>query len=462
VKRIAVIGGGSAGLSAAFHLEQHRRKGAELEYTLFEAGPRLGGVIRTELVDGFVIEAGPDSFLSEKPWAAQLCRYLGMADDLVPSNDYQRKTYILARGRLVEIPDGLMFMVPTRLWPMATTPLFSWGAKLHAARELIMRPRQMDGDESVAHFVERHFGREMVDRMADPLLAGVYGGSADKLSVRAVLPRFVTMEQKTGSLARAMIAARKKMPANSSGALFTTLRRGMQSMTDAAAAQLRSEWIRLNAPVWSVRRAGDRWSVVTDAGDQHFDAVILAVPANKSAELLAAVDAPLADDLRGVSYNSSLTIALAFDQAAVKSRVPLDGFGFLVPKLEKKKMLACTLVHNKFNGRAPAGKLLFRCFIGGEAAGENMQVADADLVATIRAELKEILGLEGEPLFTRVFRWQQAMAQYEVGHMERIARVENRLQGLPGLALAGNAYHGIGVPDCIREGSEAAEKLLKR
>jgi len=462
--RVAVIGAGIAGLSAAFQLEQRRRGGAALEYTVFEAGPRAGGVIRTEHVAGLTVEAGPDSFLSEKPWAATLCRYLDLADDLLPSNDYQRKTFILVRGRLVEIPDGLTFMVPTKLWPMATTPLFSLGAKVLAASELWTKPRQSDEDESVAKFVERHFGREMVDRMADPLLAGVYGGSADRLSVRAVLPRFVEMERKTGSLARAMMDARKKMPAGPGASLFTTLRGGMQQMTDALAARLAPGALRLNTPVWSLRRAGDRWSVVTDAGDQHFDAVLLAVPAFQAADLLGASAEALAGELRAINYNSSITVALAYEAGALDAatRAKIDGFGFLVPKAERKKMLACTFVQNKFHHRAPEGKLLFRCFIGGERAEADMQLSDAELVAALRNELREVLGLAAEPLFTRVFRWRQAMAQYEVGHLERVARIASLAAQLPGLALAGNAYHGIGVPDCVREGQQAAERLLTR
>jgi oxygen-dependent protoporphyrinogen oxidase len=467
--RIAIVGAGIAGLSAAFQLEQRRRRGAPVEYAVFEASGRPGGVIRTERLQGFLVEAGPDSFLSEKRWAATLCRYLGLADDLLPSNDYQRKTFIVVRGRLVEIPDGLMFMVPTKLWPMATTRLFSLGAKIMAASELWTKPRQGAEDESVASFVTRHFGREMVDRMADPLLAGVYGGSADKLSVRAVLPRFVEMERTTGSLARALVAqrtpeARKKMPAESASSLFTTLRHGMQQMTDALVAKLAPGALRLNTPVWSLRRAGEKWTLVTDSGEQHFDAVILAVPAYQAADLLGSVAEGLANELRGVKYNSSITVALAYDAAALDAaaRARMEGFGFLVPKAEGKQMLACTFVHNKFHHRAPEGKLLLRCFIGGEAAEADMQLSDEELSGAIRAELRAILGpaLAAEPLFARVFRWRQAMAQYEVGHLERVARIEAAAAQLPGLALAGNAYHGIGVPDCVREGTQAAERLL--
>jgi oxygen-dependent protoporphyrinogen oxidase len=466
VKRIAVIGGGIAGLSAAYRLEQKRAEG--VDYALFEASGRLGGVIRTEKENGFIIEAGPDSFLSEKRWAAQLCRDLGIGADLLPSSDHQRKTFILVGNRLIEMPDGLMFMVPTKLWPLATTALFSFGAKLRAAEERWTKPRDSSEDESVASFVRRHFGHEMVERVAAPLLAGVYGGSAEKLSVRAVLPRFVTMEREHGSLIRAMLIARQKMAANAKpGAaptLFTTLRGGMQQMTDAVAAKLTAASVHLNVPVRSLRRAAGQWTLATDAGEQTFDGVILALPAYASAELLRATDAKLADELGSIAYNSSITVALAYDAAALDAatRAKIEGFGFLVAQgsAARRKMLACTYVQNKFAGRAPEGKLLFRCFIGGDNATASMQLSDEELSTAIRSELKEILGLAAEPLFTRVFRWKQAMAQYEVGHLEKITRIDQLAAQLPGLALAGNAYRGIGVPDCVREGTAAADRIL--
>ncbi len=482
MKRIAVIGGGIAGLSAAFCLEQKRAAGDALDYALFEASDRLGGVIRTEKQNGFVIEAGPDSFLTEKPWAAQLCHELGLSGELLGSNDHQRKTFILVNGRLIEMPDGLMFMVPTKLWPLATTQLFSLGAKLRAARERWMAPRDVapGEDESVASFVTRHFGREMVERVAGPLLAGVYGGSAEKLSVRAVLPRFVAMEREHGSLIRAMLQARNtaspKTPPPTPASLFTTLAGGMQQMTDAVAARLVPGAVHLNSPVWTLRRAAsnNQWAVVTDAGEQRFDAVVLAVPAYTAADLLGTLDPPLAEELRGIAYNSSITLALAYDANAVDAatRARIEGFGFLVSQSkpsqsnaareEGNTMLACTFVQNKFPARVPEGKLLFRCFIGGDDAADRLQRSDEELVTAIRGELRHILGpgLAAEPLFTRVFRWRQAMAQYQVGHLEKVARIDQLVAGLPGLALAGNAYRGIGVPDCVREGTDAAQRLL--
>ena len=265
MKRIAIIGGGISGLSAAFALEEHRRAGAPLEYILFESSPRLGGVLRTEEVDGCVVEAGPDSFLTEKPWAADLCRQLGLGDQLIASNDAERKTYILVKGRLIPIPDGLMFMVPTKILPVIFSPLFSFGTKLRMAQEWFYKPQSLP-DESVATMVDRHYGSEVVDRLTDPLLAGVYGGDASHLGVRAVLPRFAEMETKYGSLSRGMLAARKRM-ATASGAakpLFTSLRHGMQSMADAILARLSPNSLRTDTSVDAVRPQADGWQIVAN------------------------------------------------------------------------------------------------------------------------------------------------------------------------------------------------------
>lgn len=480
MKRIAIVGGGIAGLSAAFYLSRARTAGAQVEFVLFESGARLGGVIQTEPVEGCVVEGGPDSFLTEKPWAAQLCRDLGIEAELIHSLDAARKTFILRGGKLVEIPDGLMFLAPTKLWPMLTTPLFSAGAKLKMAREYLFAPRNQGedaaGDESVAAFVERHFGREMVERMADPLLAGVYGGEARRLSMCAVLPRFVEMERTTGSLSRALRRGKAETKV-AARPLFTSLRQGMQQMVDAAAARLAPQSVRLHSPVWTLRRSGSEWRAVTDAGEQGFDAVVLAAPAYKAADLLGTVAEPLAAALREINYSSSITVALGYDEAAIPAelRARVRGFGYLVPRAEAAddgglQMLACTFVQNKFSHRAPPGRLLFRCFLAPSPAGgghastrtdDILHRSDIEVVDAARAQLRAVLGLETEPLFTRISRWPQAMAQYEVGHLERVARIEQLAGELPGLHLIGNAYHGIGVPDCVREGREAAEKLLR-
>ncbi|HTW48810.1 MAG TPA: protoporphyrinogen oxidase [Acidobacteriaceae bacterium] len=470
MKRIAIIGGGIAGLSAAWALEKARRAGQDVEYALFEAGSRLGGVIGSEVVDGCVIEGGPDSFLTEKPAAAQLCRELGIGDQLLPSNDAARKTYIVVRNRLIPLPDGLMFMIPTKLAPTAFTRLFSLGTKLRMAREYLFPPAPATQDESVAAMTLRHFGQETVDRLVSPLLSGVYGGDATQLSVRAVLPRMVQMEERHRSLTRAMLAARKKAPnaarpAGPRPSMFTTLRGGMSQMVDAVSVQLVPGSVRLDAPVHGLGRNDARaeqsraWTVESTYGREQFDAVILALPAWASADLLRPIDHPLAEALGGVPYSSSITVTMGYERAELAQLPP--GFGFLVPVIEKRRMLACTFVHAKFAGRVPEGKGLLRCFLGGAGNDALLDEEDGRITRIVLQELDEILHLKALPNFVRIHRSRRGMAQYGVGHLERIQLVRDRVAGLPGLALAGNAYEGIGVPDCIRTGQGAAESALR-
>jgi oxygen-dependent protoporphyrinogen oxidase len=461
MKRIAIIGGGISGLSAAFALEKHRKSGVALEYVLFELSPRFGGVLGTEHVDGCVLEAGPDSFLTEKPWASDLCREVGLGDQLIGSNDADRETYILVKGRLVVIPDGLMFMVPTKIKPTMLSPLFSAGTKLRMAREWFHPPRKADADETVASFVERHYGPEMVGHLADPLLSGVYGGEAAQLSVRAVLPRFAEMEATHGSLGRAMLAARKKMAhvlKGSAKPLFTSLKNGMQQLVDALVSRLPGSALQASRRVQRIQKQDGGWTISADSGMHHFDALILATPAQVGAELLETASADLAAELRGIPYTSAITANLVYDQS-VRASLP-RGFGFLVPRSEGKHMLAATFVQNKFSHRAPEDRALLRCSIGGAGNEQLLQASDEELLGIVREELRQIIKLAATPLFTRVYKWKGAMAQYGVGHLERLQRIESLLQHLPGLALAGNAYRGIGVPDCVRSGSEAAKKAL--
>jgi protoporphyrinogen/coproporphyrinogen III oxidase len=461
MKRIAIIGGGISGLSAAFTLEKHRQAGASLEYVLFESSPRLGGVLVTEHVDDCLVEAGPDSFLTEKPWASDLCREVGLGNQLIGSNDADRKTYILVKGRLAVIPDGLMFMVPTKIVPTVLSPLFSLRTKLRMAQEWFHPPRKADTDETVAAFVERHYGSEMVDRLADPLLSGVYGGEAAQLSVRAVLPRFAEMEAAHGSLGRAMLAARKKMARMSKAPLrplFTSLKNGMQQLVDAVVSRLPASALLAHSPVQRIQRENGGWVVSAGYASDHFDAVIMATPAQVAADLLKTVSEHLASELGGIQYTSSVTANLGYD-GSVRAALP-PGFGFLVPRSEGKHMLAATFVHNKFPHRASEDRTLLRCFIGGARNERVLQAADEEIIRIVREELQQIIGLTADPLFTRVYRWNGAMAQYGVGHLERLQRIESLLQQLPGLTLAGNAYRGIGVPDCVRSGTEAADKAL--
>ena len=458
--RIAIIGGGISGLSAAFTLEEPRRAGA-IEYKLYEASPHLGGVLRTEHIHGCIVEAGPDSFLTEKPWAADLCRALGLGNQLIGSNDAGRKTYILIGGRLIPMPDGLMFMVPTKILPTGMSQLFSWNTKLRMAKELLHSPRAADTDESVASLVERHYGSEMVDRLVDPLLSGVYGGEAANLSVRAVLPRFAEMDRNHGSLGRAMLAAKKKMPrraSNPAPPLFTSLKNGMQQLAETLVPRLDPSSLLTSAPVHSIQPEAGGWTVSTKSESARFDAVILAVPTHAAAQLLAASSSELSAELAAIGYSSSITVGLGYDNDVRQSLPP--GFGFLVTRSEGKQLLAATFVHNKFPHRAPDDRALLRCFFAGSSAEKVWQFTDDAIIAIVRNELQQILGLRARPLFARVYKWKSAMAQYGIGHLERLERIERLRQQLPKLALAGNGYRGIGVPDCVRSGSEAAKQVL--
>jgi oxygen-dependent protoporphyrinogen oxidase len=478
--KTAIVGGGIAGLAAAYELEKARAAGADVEYALFEAREQLGGSIASEIVNGAVLERGPDSFLTEKPAAIELCRELGLAADLVPSNDAARKTYILVKNKLVPLPDGLMFLVPTKLIPTALTPLFSLSTKIRMGLELLHPPRPTGlEDEAVATLVERHFGPEAVDRLADPLLSGIYGGDATQLSARTVLPRLVEMESEYGSLTRGMLAAHRKMRAKAGEAtkkngaassngngksnqtprpIFTTLRGGLQQLIDAIESRLNPASVRLSTPVSAIERVSKGWRVEAAGVRQIYDSVIVCPPAWAAGVLLSPVDAALGEDLSAIPYSSSITINLVYDEAALG---PLpDGFGFLVPASEGRAMLACTFVHRKFLGRTPPGKAVLRAFLGGMKNEALLAEPDDVLVTTVRRELQEILGIHARPEHTQVSRWRRAMAQYAVGHQSRARRVAERVADLPGLKLAGNAYDGIGIPDCIRLGRAAARELL--
>ncbi len=480
--RTAIIGGGIAGLSAAYELEKSRRGGAAVEYTLYESRARLGGSISSEIVYGAVLEGGPDSFLTEKPAGAELCRELGLGDQLTPSNDAARKTYIVVRNRLVALPDGLMFLIPTKLIPTALTRLFSPMTKVRMALELLHPPRPAGHDESVAALVERHFGAEAVDRLADPLLSGIYGGDASQLSARTVLPRLVEMETQYGSLTRGMLAAHRQMRARMAAAkaaggagraegegrpaprgIFTTLRGGLQQLVDALEAQLEPAWVRRSTPVSALEKTAAGWRVTADDHARLYDAVIVASPAWAAGVLIRPVDAALGEELGAIPYSSSITVNLVYDEADLG---PLpEGFGFLVPASEGRAMLACTFVHRKFLGRTPTGKAVLRAFLGGMKNEALLAEPDEVLVARVRRELTEILGertidLAARPEHTQVSRWRRAMAQYAVGHQERMQRIQERVAELPGLRLIGNAYDGIGIPDCIRLGRAAARDLM--
>lgn len=428
--------------------------------TLVERSERLGGVISTERREGCVLEAGPDSFLAQKPWALHLIRELGLGDDVIGSNDHLRVTYVVKRGRLVPLPDGLMLMIPTRIFPLLSTSLLGLETKIRMGLEWFRRPR--DGwqpDRSVAEFVAGHYGWEAVDYLAEPLLAGVYGGDPSQLSVGSVLPRFVELERKYGSLTKGVLHERRKAARHAHGLpLFQTLRGGLGQLIDALVAQTRPAPEVLHAAAEAVEcgAGASPWRVRAGGEWLEADHVVFACQAYQAAALLGSVDGEMTALLDAIPYSNSITISLVYDKAGF--RRPLNGFGFLVPKSERQLLVACTWVGTKFSDRVPADKVVLRCFVGGEDPAV-LSLSDEELVTGARAELLTVMGVSETPAFTHIARWPRSMAQYTVGHAERVARIESRLRQLPGLHLAGNAYRGIGIPDCVRMGKQAAEAI---
>ena len=461
--RLVVVGGGITGLAAAHHaLELARERRIALELTLVEARERLGGTIATERAGGFLIEAGPDSFLSEKPWALALCRRLGLEDRLARTDDRYRKVFVWHAGRLHPLPDGWELLAPTRLAPFLSSRLFSWPGKLRMAFDLVL-PRGIADDESLGAFVRRRLGREALERVAQPLVAGIYTADPDDLSLTATMPRFAELEKQERSiilgLRRARRRARETGVSGARWSLFVTLKEGMEDLVAALATRLQPGTVLLKQRVAGVERRGDRWRVATAEGaDLDADRVIVATESHAAARMLRYVDPTLATLLAEIPYASSATVTLGYRRADVPH--PLDGFGFVVPRTEKRALLACTFSSVKYAGRAPEGDVLLRAFVGGALNEAVLELDDAPLVMRARAELREALGITAAPALARVFRWPKAMPQYHVGHLARVETIERRAGALPGLDLAGGAYRGVGIADCVRSGEAAAERAL--
>ena len=458
MSKVVIIGGGISGLSTAYYLA---KGGAAC--TILESRPRLGGVIQTDYVEGCTIEAGPDSFLSAKPAALELIRDLGLADQVIGSNDSLRKTYVRKGGHLVPLPDGLMMMVPTKILPLVTTRLLSWSTKIRMGLELLRSPKAKAGDESVAQFIEEHYGAEAVDYLAEPLLSGIYGGSPSDLSVNSVLPRFVDLAKQYGSLTRGVLAQRAKAKSKTpSGTqpepLFRTLKGGLGQMIDAITASIRGKVETRQVRAQAVERRAGGFRIRLDGDWMEADRLVVACEAHSGSRLLPGVDGRLAELLGAVPYSSSMTVALGFNTADFQT--PPDGFGFLVPKRERRRLVACTWVGTKFSYRVPEGTVLARCFLGGTGDAAILQESDEAVLGAVTAELHEIAGFQAQPRFKRISRWPSSMAQYTVGHPERVSEIEARLAAIEGLHIAGNAYRGIGIPDCIRMGKQAAERIL--
>ncbi len=464
-KRVAIVGGGIAGLAAAYRLKQNA---PGLSIALVESDNRLGGKIVTERVDGFVIEGGPDSFLSYKPRGVGLCRELGLEDRLHGTNEQVRRTYVMRGRKLYELPEGLTGLVPSRFGPMARTGLISPLGKLRMGLDYFIPPRSDTGDETLAAFVTRRLGRELYDRLIEPLLSGIYAGNGEELSLGATFPQLRQIELEHGSLIKGMLAAKRRsfspnghQPGGKQRPAFLTPATGLAEIVEALEAKLEGVEIRLGTRAIRIDAQNAGYILALDTGESlEADAVILATPAFVTADLISHLDPQLAETLRAIPYVSTATVSVAYPLASTRSARPLDGYGYLIPRAEGRAVLACTWTSTKFPHRAPQGYALIRAFIGRAGQAGVLDGTDEDLLQQVRDELHAVLGISAPPMLHRVFRWPKAMPQYTLGHLDRLKVIEEHFAARPGLFAAGNAYRGIGIPDCIQSGEMAAQAAL--
>jgi protoporphyrinogen/coproporphyrinogen III oxidase len=450
---VIVIGGGIAGLSAAFELQKCGRR-----FVVLERAPRTGGVIISERVGRFVIDGGPDSLLTQKPEGIALCEELGIANRLVPTTP-PRLAYIQREGRLHALPAHSVLGIPTRFGPFIRTSLFTWAGKVRMAAEMFVPARRDDGDESIGAFMRRRFGREAVDYLAEPLLAGIHAGDVERLSIRALFPRFVDTERTYGSLLRAF--RRQPQTAASRDGVFRSFPNGLTELVDALTNALPASSIRRETTVRRISRAADtglgRWRAdAIDGSTYSARAVIVTSPAYDTADLVRDVDEDLARLCGEIPYASSATIALAFPRSAVAH--PLNGSGFVVPRVEGTGIMAASWLSSKWPHRAPEGEVLMRAFVGGARDPHALDGTDDDLVRVALTALRPLLGISGEPTLTRVYRFDRKSAQHDVGHLDRVSAIERRLATHPGLFVTGSGFRGVGIPDCVADARATARK----
>jgi oxygen-dependent protoporphyrinogen oxidase len=448
---VAIVGGGIGGLAAAYTLA-----GRGVPFVLAERGPRFGGVIATERRDGFLLEGGPDAILAQKPEGIALCRELGLGDRLVPTNPLSRQVFVLHRRRLHPLPEGMMLAIPTRILPFLRSRLFSWPGKLRMGLDIVIPGRSGNDDESIATFLRRRFGQEAVDRLGEPLLAGIHAGDPERLSIRATFPRFAEMEAKHGSLVRGMWAtAPPAAKAGAPTAAFYSLTGGLQELVEALVARLPGDSLLKEAAVRSLTRDARGFALEIDGGRTlHARRLILAAPAPAIAPLLESIAPEAARALRAVPFASSATVLLGFRREEVSH--PLDGYGMVIPRTEGLRTTACSFFSTKFPGRAPVGHVLLRGFLGGARDPGALDLSDLEMVEQVRSEMEPVLGLRGAPVMSRVFRWPRGTPQLEVGHLERMADVERRVAAVPGLYLTGAGIRGTGIPDVVADATRVA------
>lgn len=471
---VAIIGGGISGLSTGWYLQKNA---PDLTYTILESGDRWGGKIRTDVVDApehgeFVVEGGPDAFITQKPWGMQLARELGLNDDLLPTNDDKRQVFVLNKGKPTPLPDGVLLIVPTKFTPFALSPLISPWGKMRMGMDLFI-PAKRDGeDETLAEFITRRLGSEALDKIAEPLMSGIYNAEAEKQSVLATFPRFRTLEEKHGSLIKGMLASRRppaapapSPSANGNGnaapkkptSVFMSLRGGMNELVNALVNQLTGD-MQLGVSVTGLTQdtAGNYALQLRDGRTLTARTVVLAVPAHVASKLLGDTAPAACATLDEIRYVSTGTISFGFRREDIKDL--LAGFGLVIPRSEKRAINAVTITSIKFDHRAPDGAVLLRAFFGGSRRPDMMTIDDATLLETVRGELSSILGIDATPLFHRIYRWMEANPQYDVGHLDRVTAIEAALPA--GLFVTGSPYRGVGIPDCVYQSQGTAEAVI--
>lgn len=469
MKKMIIIGGGIAGLAAAYRIqEEHNAGQGGIECTVLEGSGRFGGKIHTIRENGFIIERGPDSFISQKPWAIELCRKIGLEDELMGTKPDHTKTFVYLNRKMVTLPDGLTLMVPTKFLPFVFSPLFSIPGKIRMAMDLFIPKKIGSQDESLASFVRRRLGEEALERMAQPLMCGIYSSDPETMSIQSTFPMFVQTEKKYRSLILGMLAAKRQRlqsaPQSNSNytpfTFFVTLKNGLSTMIERVIERSPNVTFRANARVVALRQKGEKWEVELENGERMTADVVLAtLPANATARLFQPVAPRAAELLDTIPFVSTAAVSLAFRKDRLKH--PLKGFGFVVPYSEGRKISACTWVTSKFAGRAPDDYVLLRSYVGGALNEHYAELPEDEIYKTVLEELQDIMGFQCEPEFYKVFQYRKGNVQYQVNHGRLIETVYNELKQFPGLFVAGSAYHGVGIPDCVLNGTRTAESVLR-
>ncbi len=459
-KKIVVIGGGITGLSAAHRLiELQKEKNLDIEVLLIEKSKKLGGPITTIKKGGFLIELGPDMFFTKKPWALELSKRLGLENELIETNESKRGTYVLWQKKLVPVPEGFLMLAPSKIIPFLKTPLFSWAGKLRIMLDLFIS-KKGSTDESLASFVRRRFGNEALQRVAQPMIGGIYTADPEKLSLKATMPQFIEMEQKYGSVIKGMLHNNNENRQDSGArySQFLSFKNGMGTLINALKQSLEG-CISLNEAVTQISRNEESWEIQTERRTIEASGVIVTTPSYHTASLTQNFDTELASELTSIEYASSSVVIFAYKTKEISHE--LNGFGFVVPDVEKSDLIACSFSSIKFDGRAPEDHILIRAFLGGALNPEILNLDDNQIIDRAKNELEKILGIKGNPKFTLIQRYPDAMPQYHLGHLDKVANIQNRLLEYKGLEIAGNAYSGVGIPECVYSGEQAAENILK-